>query len=71
MELNYTCPFCENDAQISCSYESCSDYYVDGYECGTCEKELDHEIIDDLAFKGVTEWMGEQIDRAEILCEDR
>jgi len=71
MKLEYFCPFCKHDAEISCEYESPSDYYIEGYECINCGKELDHNIIDQLAFDGVGDDMGNQIERAEMYYSDR
>ena len=64
MKIDYICPFCKEDAEISVSYESPSDYYAEGYECGNCGKELDHNIVDDLAYDGTADWLGDKIDRA-------
>ena len=71
MNLEYTCPHCNEDAEISCEYESPSDYYVEGYECGNCGKELNRSVIDDLAFEGAADWMGNKIDSAHDYLKDR
>ncbi|MDO8610967.1 MAG: hypothetical protein Q7R95_10585 [bacterium] len=69
MKIEYVCEYCNEDAEISCEYESSSDYYVESYECGNCSKELNHSIIDDLAYEGVADWIGGKIDWARNMMD--
>ena len=71
MNINYDCPHCHKDAEIYCEYESPSDYYVSSYECGNCGQKLDENIIDELAYNGAADWMGNKIDSAHDYLKDR
>lgn len=71
MNIEYECPFCQKDAEIYVEYESPSDYYISSYECGNCGKELNHSEIDDLAYEGASDYMGNKIDYAHDYLKDR
>lgn len=69
LSLAYDCPFCKEDAEIQCEYDSPSDYYVGNYECARCGHTLDHKTIDKLAFESVPDYISNQIDRGDYFSE--
>ncbi len=41
------------------------------YQCGNCGKELNHNIINKLAYDGSADWMGSEIDRINDYYKDK
>ena len=53
VNVNYYCPYCENESMLIINAENPSDYYIVDECCPNCDAQIEGGVIDKLAYDAV------------------